>query len=667
MGLGLSRSVASVTYRPDIDGLRAIAVGAVVLYHAGIAVAGGGYVGVDVFFVISGYLITRLLAESGARDLRSQLAEFYLRRARRILPALFVASAAAALAALLLLQPWDLDRFAKYLLATPVFLSNIPPWLVGGNYFDSRTAPVALTHLWSIAVEEQFYLVYPLALWLIGRHFPRQKFAALGMLAGASLALCIWASYHLPAANYFLAPSRAWELLLGALLAAGESPRHGRRWIDEVLAIAALLTLLGVIVGYGAAARYPGIYTLIPCAATALLIMTGGGRPTLAGRLLSLSPLVFTGLISYSIYLWHMPVLAFFRYYNIWQPGAAATSALLACVYLLAVLSWRFVEQPIRYRSLLETNASFVRSAAACGLILLAAGLAMLISTRVEWGVPGELQIPDREWLAGHAEFLRCTERSADEIALGDLCSYGPMDAQAPTALVWGDSHAISLRPAYERIAMARKARIYFAIKPGCRPLVGLAKASNREPGELACAAFNAAAVRAIHILAPQVVILNARWTDPDAQHLVQSAGASDDSDFKPRLEQTLSEIGADRRPACVVLDVPAYGYDIPYALAMARMRGLSEDFLKLSRADALAEFREHERDFLQLRQRELITTVDPKDLLCSADYCSYESDGHVLYGDRDHLSKSGALFVSSVLEECFRGIQSRDSTAARL
>jgi hypothetical protein len=246
-------------------------------------------------------------------------------------------------------------------------------------------------------------------------------------------------------------------------------------------------------------------------------------------------------------------------------------------------------------------------------------------------------------------------DRPLERIAAGDLCSYGPEDIQAPKVVVWGDSHAIKLMPAYDRIANARHVRVFFALKFGCRPMLGLAKgSSNRERSELECAEFNAAAVEAINSLAPQVVILNARWTDPDAEHIVRSAPVPDDSDFKPRLEQTLSEIGADRRSACVVLDIPAYGYDIPYALAMARRRGLSEDFLKLSRADALAEFREHERVFEQMRRRGLVTTVDPKDLLCPADSCIYELDGRLLYGDRDHLSKSGALYVASAVEQCF-------------
>jgi peptidoglycan/LPS O-acetylase OafA/YrhL len=657
---------AGPAYRPDIDGLRAVAVAAVVLYHAGISGFGGGYVGVDVFFVISGYLITQVLAESSAQGLRSQLAGFYLRRARRILPALFVVTALTTVAAAALLQPWDLDRFGKCLAATPVFLSNISAWREGGNYFNSRTVPVALTHLWSIAVEEQFYLAYPLTLYLIGRYLPRRRATALATLASLSLALCIAASYYSPSANYFLAPGRAWELLLGAVLASSKSNWTRSRAANELLAILALLMLVGVVVLYGSAAPYPGLYTILPCAAAALLIVTGRQGPTAVRRLLSLRPLVYIGLISYSLYLWHMPILVLFRYINLRPPDAVQTSVLLACICLLAALSWWGIEQPVRFRSFLRSDGRFVRSAAVCSLIMLVVGLALQVSTRVEWKVPGELQVPDREWLADEAGILTCLDRPLDRMALGELCNYGPKDAQAPRAVVWGDSHGMSMMPAYGRIAAARHVRVYFALKSGCRPMVGLAKESNREQSELACAAFNAAAVEAINSLAPQVVILNARWTDPDAEHIVQSAPVPDDSDFKPRLEQTLSEIGPDRRPVCVVLDVPAFGYEIPYALAMARLRGVSEDFLKLSRADALAEFREHERVFGQMRQRGLLTTVDPKDLLCPTDSCIYESNGRLLYADRDHLSKSGALYVASAVEQCFRGIRAPEAPAAQ-
>src|SRR5580704_5764166 len=199
----------SPAYRPDIDGLRALAVIAVILYHAQVPGFGGGYVGVDIFFVISGYLITRLLAGTGATPLRIPWSEFYLRRARRILPALLLTSLVAAVLAVIMLLPYDLTRFGKYLTASSLFLSNVPEWREGGGYLNSRAAYVAITHFWSIAVEEQFYLVYPLALWLIGTFAPARRTSALLLLALISLALCVWGSYRQPLANFYLAPTRA--------------------------------------------------------------------------------------------------------------------------------------------------------------------------------------------------------------------------------------------------------------------------------------------------------------------------------------------------------------------------------------------------------------------------------------------------------------------------
>jgi peptidoglycan/LPS O-acetylase OafA/YrhL len=646
-------------YRPDIDGLRALAVIAVVLYHAQVPGFGGGYVGVDVFFVISGYLITRLLAGSSLKPLRLQWSEFYLRRARRILPALLLVSLLSTVAAVAILLPSDLTRFGKYLTASSLFLSNLPEWSEGSGYLNSRLAYVAITHFWSIAVEEQFYLLYPLVLFLIGRYLPYRRTATLLTLAIASLLLCVWYSYHNPFSNFYLPPTRAWELLVGAVIAGNASHWLRGRLINDVLGVMALLSLAIVVHWYGPMTRYPGLYTLVPCLASAILIVTGQQRSALVSRLLSLRPLVFTGLISYSLYLWHLPLLVFFGYYYIVPLGPAATTGLIALAFLLAALSWRLVETPIRTRSILKSNRAFIWCALITNAIVLTAGVVMWKSDGFSGRFPPPLRVADMTWTASRGGFAHCVNLPMKVVASGALCSLGPQNDSAPKALLWGDSHAMALLPAYRQLAAAHGIRIYLAVKAGCRPLLGMVNTSYDQDWQKVCLAFNDAVAQAIGALNPRLVILNAHWIDVDADlgPAPKLAAAPAESNFSRGLEQTLSVVRAANAATCVVLDVPVFKYDLPYALDMASFRGLSVDFLQLSRADALAQFREPERDLRLLERRGMLTTVDPKDLLCSGDSCAYEAHGELLYADWDHLSARGALFVASAVDGCLRGI----------
>jgi len=653
-------------YRPDIDGLRALAVVAVMLYHAEIPGFGGGYVGVDVFFVISGYLITRLLAGSGARPLRMLWSEFYLRRARRILPALLLTSLVATVLAVIMLMPYDLTRFGKYLAASSLFLSNVPEWREGGGYLNSRAAYVAITHFWSIAVEEQFYLVYPAALFLIGTFVPGRRSAALLVLAGISLAVCVWGSYHQPLANFYLAPTRAWELLLGAVIAGNQAPWFRRPQVNDALALAALLSLAAVIRCYGNMTRFPGLSTVLPCAAAAVLLVTGQRQSSVVSRCLALPPLVFTGLISYSLYLWHLPALIFFSYYSIRPLGPMSLIGLLAAVYLLAVLSWKLVETPIRVRSHFRSNRAFLWAAGATNAIILTAGIVLWNSNGFPQRFPADFRVPDQAWMASRGSFAQCVNRAVDTIAQGGLCSDGPQDNAAPRALVWGDSHAMALLPAYRRLAAAHGVRVYFALKAGCRPLLDMTNRSYDADWQVGCLAFNAAVARAIHAIRPRVVILNAHWIDADADlsPLPSSAVDALQSNFGRGLQRTLDEIIAAGASACVVLDVPAYKYDLPYALNMASFRGIGVDFLTLSRTEALAQYRAPEHDFHLLEQRGMLRSVDPKDLMCSSDSCVYQVNGELLYSDWDHLSARGALFVSSAIDGCLRDIRAPGASA---
>ncbi len=300
-------------YRPEIDGLRAIAVLAVMAYHAGVPGAGGGFLGVDVFFVISGYLITRILAGDHAAG-RLSFRRFYERRLRRILPALYLVMAACLPFALYTMIPDALRSFGSSLAASALFSANVYFWAKTGGYFDAPSDSMPLLHLWSLAVEEQFYLVYPLLLLMIWRFRPAWLLPTLALLAGGSLAASALAGLYSPSAGFFLLPTRMWQLLAGGLLAAwelggraapGPAIAAAGSWIGLALVAAALIwgeRLLAL----------PGLAGL-PAVLGAVLLIASARPDAGAGRLLAVRPLVAIGLISYSAYLWHQPVLVFAR------------------------------------------------------------------------------------------------------------------------------------------------------------------------------------------------------------------------------------------------------------------------------------------------------------------------------------------------------------------
>ncbi len=331
--------------RNDIDGLRAVAVLGVVLHHAGLAALPGGFIGVDVFFVISGFLISRIITD-GVADGSFTLMHFYERRARRILPALIPVVALSLIAGYWLLLPDDYENLGQSALATMVFANNVLLTLTSG-YWDLAATFKPLLHTWSLGVEEQFYIAYPLLALLILRRRP-QLFAP--MLAGGitiSLLLSIALSARQPDASFYLIHTRAWELLLGALT-AWRMPRTPRpEWVARVLALTGLAMIIGAMLLIDETAPYPGWRALLPCVGTALILRYGAaGGP--AQRVLGWGPLVLVGLASYSIYLWHQPLFAFARAMSVTAPGAGVMAALTLATLVVGYASWRWIEQPFR-------------------------------------------------------------------------------------------------------------------------------------------------------------------------------------------------------------------------------------------------------------------------------------------------------------------------------
>jgi peptidoglycan/LPS O-acetylase OafA/YrhL len=348
-------------YRREIDGLRALAVLSVILFHAGFETFSGGFVGVDIFFVISGYLITTIILAELEQG-KFSIANFYERRARRILPALFLVMLLCIPFAWVLLAPADLNSFAKSLVAVSLFASNAFFWRYGG-YFETAAELKPLLHTWSLAVEEQYYFLFPLFLMLFWRLGKRFIFISLGLVFIASIAIAQWGVYAQPTAAFFLLPARGWELLIGAFAAfylAQANIKDCGKTISEVAGWLGLALILFAIFAYNKATPFPGFYALAPTLGTVLLILFASQHTTV-GKFVGNKASVRVGLISYSTYLWHQPVLAFARH---WSKDLDKGISLLLVAFVLAIsfFSWKFIELPFRSKERFDRRFVFIAS-----------------------------------------------------------------------------------------------------------------------------------------------------------------------------------------------------------------------------------------------------------------------------------------------------------------
>lgn len=360
-------------YRPEIDGLRAVAVLPVILFHAGFATFSGGFVGVDVFFVISGYLITSILYTEMTGGAYSIL-RFYERRARRILPALFLVMLVCIPFAWVWLLPNDLHEFFNSILAVTVFASNVLFWSESG-YFETAAELKPLLHTWSLAVEEQFYLFFPLLLAVLLRYLTRRwVVAVLAALLVFSLALAELTLGTRPSAAFFLLPTRMWELLIGSLAAIYLVSRQGRPLSNGLLGWAGIAAIAASVFLYDEHIPFPGAYALLPCVGTVLIILFADAG-TGAARLLSLRPVVGIGLISYSAYLWHQPLIAFARYRFPFEAQAPVMLGLAALSLVLAWSSWAFVERPFRTKNAISAKILWVATGVASAFFVVVGAL----------------------------------------------------------------------------------------------------------------------------------------------------------------------------------------------------------------------------------------------------------------------------------------------------
>lgn len=425
--LGAQR-IAHTKYRPDIDGLRALAVIPVILFHAGIGLFGGGYIGVDVFFVISGYLITSIII-SEKKSGTFKVSSFYKRRAKRILPVLLFVIATAIPVAWAVLPPKELAYFSQSIISTLAFCSNILFWLQSG-YFDTTAELKPLLHTWSLAVEEQYYIVFPLLIMCLWRSGERTIVATLSIMLFLSLVFSVWFIGKDQVGSFYLLPARAWEILTGAMLAL-LAFKTTNRALDNAASLAGILLILVPVFTYTSTTALTALYAVPPVIGASLIIQFS--KPgTMAYRLLTLRPMLWVGLLSYSAYLWHQPLLAFAKIRLSHDLSPAVITTLIAATFILSVFSFWLIENPSRKTKGLKSKA--VIGAAVSGALILAG--AGYIGNKKE-GFPGRAE----SFYSADAQDLEKILEDRFTIDSQDSELYRHLPEPKQTIMIVGDSY----------------------------------------------------------------------------------------------------------------------------------------------------------------------------------------------------------------------------------
>jgi len=659
---------SEIAYRPDIDGLRTIAVGTVILFHGKLGVLPGGFVGVDVFFVISGFLISSILLGEIAHG-RFSLAGFYERRIRRILPALIVVLAAVMVAGALLYPPQDYVLLAKSAKAAALFYAN---FFFNGQagYFAPDAETQALLHTWSLAVEEQFYLVAPLFLWGIARLARSWQVALVALAFAVSLGFSVSGAMSEDSGAFYLPHSRAFELMLGMMLAMGLFPRLGSQAAAEAMGAAGLAMIAIAVLFFSASTPFPGYAALLPCVGAAFIIASGAGHTTVVSRLLATTPMVFTGKISYSLYLWHWPIFVFAAY-QYGEISAFERVGLIVAAYLLSVLTYWFVEQPARRKTPFLTRQRIFAGGVAA--LALAYGFTQLVTgTR---GLPQRLG-PE---IAAFDEAVRknkgvtpCPENEAWIASTSD-CEIGAKTAAARSFLFWGDSHARVLSSTVSSIAENQGIKGLVVFRGGCPPFLGVTgtvfdKRNCAQTAGQVEALLKSDGYRNVVLVARWALYAegggyrNGKWysTAFDQGDVSKNRAA-----FRAGLTATIDKIVATGRTVAIVGPVPDLKFNPPETMIRAMMRGEAAD-LRATRA----HFEERQTNVLallrELAQKPGVRIVYPHESLCDVAVCRTVDGAMPLYTDDNHLGVNGVALIRRELGAAIAPAAKADVTEAR-
>ena len=623
-GPAIPDSATVIRHRRDIDGLRAVAILPVLLFHAHVPGFSGGYVGVDIFFVISGFLITGIIAREIDAE-RFSILRFYERRFRRIIPALSVMVLAVLVASAWLYFPGDLEGVPRSALAASVFASNL--WFfTDTGYFAGGADVKPLLHTWSLAVEEQYYIGFPILLMLLARFAPRQCVVAMIGMTLCSLGLAVLLQRDTSGFTFYLLPTRAWELFTGALLALGAVPAIRPRWLREAVACSGVAAVAFAVAFYDRTTIFPGLAALPPVLGAAAMLHAAPG--TSVGRFLAQPLLVAVGLISYSIYLWHWPLIVFTEYATDMPLSGATRLIVIAGSFAAAALSWRIVERPFRDPERFSAKAIFTLTAAST-LLILAVSAALI----AQGGWPSRFAPDALKLLAARQDISPARGRCHDIFVRGDRpCVLGAQTH--PDTMLWGDSHGVELSYALSETLRTQGRALIERTASSCPPVLGYDATDSR------CAKANQAAFDALRAdRGIRHVYLAAFWAN----------GRFDDPAFVARLDDTIRAIRRQGRSVTLIGPVPPQPFDVPRRLAHLAAAKRT--------AQAQAQAQGIERSQVEARTVHLRAAIvrwrtqgmgfiDSTAILCPRERCDLIDRGRPLYFDSHHLSMAGARRV---------------------
>jgi peptidoglycan/LPS O-acetylase OafA/YrhL len=639
----------ALKYRSDIDGLRAIAVLAVLFFHTDVPGFSGGFVGVDIFFVISGYLITSILLKE-INSKQFSIAKFYERRIRRIFPALFPVIAFTLIVGIYLFDPNALNDLGQSVTATTLFFSNILFWLKSG-YFASPSLQKPLLHTWSLSVEEQFYIFFPLTLIMIRRYLKSRFFLWIMVAFIISFILSIYELRYNQEATFYLVPTRAWELLAGSILAMGVLPNLSKSWQKNLFALTGVILIIYSIFYYTEATPFPGLAAFPPVLGSALIIYSGMGEGTYpAQKLFTARPLVFIGLISYSLYLWHWPLIVSVKY-MLFKPLSGYEKVGIILMSLgIAVLSWKYIELPFRDKRILIPDRKKLFTIAAIVMIFASGvGVAIYIQNGMIWRHPEAKKIMDQcEWEWYPDGIYGKIEQSANNIKPGKIGN----KTVSPSFLLWGDSHAMSLIPAFDNNAKKYRLSGFIATHSACPPIIGL-QIINKPFDEVTFNRNVLAFINKHHEI--HTVFLAASW-----ESYINSNEICYPADYAGQgLYNTVKILKEMNRDVVLIGDYPLLkNYDSPRIFYLEKRFPFMYDtkIFRTSRSDyeilnakiyhLFADINK-ELNAKIFRQDQIFFDTDGKTIIIN--------QGVPLYRDNGHLSNFGSNYLAFIFNDFFK------------